>query len=464
MMANGAPASTQISVPDSSAARTAEFHASNAYRQYVVWLLFVVYVFNFVDRQILGIVNEEIKQEFGLQDWQLGALGGLAFAIFYSILGVPIARLADHRSRVNIITWAIVVWSAFTALTGFARNFWHLLIARIGVGVGEAGCSPPAYSIISDYFESKKRATALAIYSAGVYVGGAVGLLIGGNLVADYGWRGVFFLVGVPGLALAIVVKLTLREPPRGYSEGVASARRAPPFWDVLRDLWKKPSFRHVALASGLHAFVSYGVSTFYRPFFSRVHDMSAAEVGTWLAFVVAVGGAAGTIGGGTLCDKLYSRRPDARYYLWVTAATLFIVAPFGLVVYSIDSKNAALWMLIPYVALTAAYLAPSIAVTHRLVGLRERALASALLLLVLNLIGLGFGPIFTGKLSDIFRSMLVERGVPESVALGDGLQYAILLTVFINLWAGAHYLLAARTLNRDIDDAATQRARSGHG
>lgn len=454
-MANSATAMTQAPAADAAG----EFHASNAYRRYVVWLLFVVYVFNFIDRQILGIVNEEIKQEFGLQDWQLGALGGLAFAIFYSILGVPIARLADHRNRVNIITWAIIVWSAFTALTGLARNFWHLLIARIGVGVGEAGCSPPAYSIISDYFESKKRATALAIYSAGVYVGGAVGLYIGGNTVAEIGWRGVFYLVGVPGLMLAVIVKLTLREPPRGYSEGASAARVAPPFWDVLRELWRKRSFRHVAVAAGLHAFVSYGVSNFYRPFFSRVHEMSAAEVGTWLAFLVAAGGALGTIGGGALCDKLYSRRPDARYYLWVSAATLLIVAPFGLVVYSVDDRYAALWMLLPYVALTAAYLAPSIAVTHRLVGLRERALASALLLLVLNLIGLGLGPLFTGMLSDVFRSMLVERGMAESEALGQGLQYAILTTVFINLWAAAHYLLAARTLNRDIDAGGAERA-----
>jgi MFS family permease len=185
---------------------------------------------------------------------------------------------------------------------------------------------------------------------------------------------------------------------------------------------------------------------------------MSAAEVGTWLAFIVAIGGSAGTIGGGAICDWLYSRKPDPRYYVWVAAATLFIVAPFGLVVYSIEGKHAALWMLIPYIALTAAYLAPSIAVTHRLVGLRERALASALLLLVLNLIGLGLGPMFTGKLSDIFRNMLVNQGVAEKIALGEGLQWAILFTVLINVWAATHYMLAARTLNRDIDEAASTR------
>ena len=175
-----------------------EFQASPAYRQYVVWLLFVVYVFNFVDRQILSIVMEPIKKEFGLHDWQLGLLSGLAFAALYSTLGIPIARLADFRSRVSIIVGSLVVWSSFTAITGFSRNFWHLLFTRVGVGIGEAGCSPPAYSLISDYFEPKKRATALSIYSMGVYGGGALGFLIGGQVAHVYGWRTAFFVVGRP--------------------------------------------------------------------------------------------------------------------------------------------------------------------------------------------------------------------------------------------------------------------------
>jgi predicted MFS family arabinose efflux permease len=285
----------------------------------------------------------------------------------------------------------------------------------------------------------------------GVYVGSAAGLYIGGNMVAEFGWRAVFFIVGLPGILIAVILWLTVREPPRGFSDPGHVVAEPPPFWQVLRRLWSKKSFRHLALAAGLHAFVSYGVSNFYRPFFSRVHDMSAAEVGTWLAFLVAVGGIVGTIGGGTISDRLFSRKPDARYYLWVPAATLFIVAPFGLVVYSIDHKHAALWMLMPYVALTAAYLGPSIAVTHRLVGLRERALAAALLLLILNLIGLGLGPMFTGWLSDMFRIMFVEQGMPAKQALAQGLQWGILVTVFINLWAGVHYMLAGRTLNQDI-------------
>jgi MFS family permease len=431
-----------------------DFTVTPAYRQYVVWLLFVVYVFNFVDRQILSIVIEPIKQEFGLHDWQLGVLSGLAFAALYSTLGIPIARLADIKSRVTIITLSLVVWSAFTAVTALARGFWHILIARVGVGIGEAGCSPPAYSLISDYFEPKQRATALSIYSMGVYGGGALGFLVGGHVAQVHGWRAAFLVVGLPGLLLALLVRATLREPPRGFSEGThrAPAEPPPPFLRVLSRLWAKPSFRHLSFAAGLHAFVSYGVSTFYSPFLIRSHGMTVAEVGNWLSLVVAIGGFAGTYYGGALSDRFYARNPDPRYYLWVPAVTLFINVPVGLLVYSLDHKQAVLWSLIPYIALAAAYLAPSIATTHRLVGLRERAVAGALLLLVLNFIGLGLGPMFTGFVSDAIRAQLLERGASDARATADGLQWAIRITVLFNAWSAVHYLLAAKTLRRDID------------
>jgi MFS family permease len=437
-----------------------EFSCSSTYKHYVVWLLFIVYVFNFLDRQILSIVIEPIKKEFGLHDWQLGVLSGLAFAAFYSTLGIPIARMADHRNRVSIITASLVVWSAFTAVTGFAKNFWHLLIARIGVGVGEAGCSPPAYSIISDYFEPRKRATALSIYSMGVYGGGALGFLVGGNVAQVYGWRTAFFVVGVPGILLALLVKATLREPPRGFSDAVqVPIEPPPPFLHVLKTLWSKPAFRHLSIAAGLHAFVSYGVSTFYSPFFIRSHGMTVGEIGSWLAFVVAVGGLSGTFMGGALCDRYFGKTGDPRWYLWIPAITLIVNVPFGLLVYSLQPKYPALWMLIPYIALSAAYLAPSIASTHRLVGLRERALASALLLLILNLIGNGLGPMFTGFLSDVFNGYFVSEGMDKTQAVAEGLRWAIRVTVFINLWAALHYILGARTLRQDIATGQLQRA-----
>jgi MFS family permease len=432
--------------------KPSEFEASPGYRRYVVWLLFVVYVFNFIDRQILSIVMEPIKIEFGLHDWQLGVLSGLAFAALYSTLGIPIARLADYRSRVKIITWSLVIWSSFTAITGFARGFWHLLFARVAVGVGEAGCSPPAYSLISDYFPPKERATALSIYSMGVYGGGAVGLFVGGWVAQAYGWRTSFFVVGLPGILLALLVKLTLREPPRGYSENAHHViAEPPPFKQVLSRLWAKRSFRHLAFAAGLHAFVSYGISTFYSPFLIRSHGMTVAEVGASLSLVLALGGFVGTYYGGAISDRYYARKADARYYLWVPAITLIINVPAGLIVYGLHDKRVVLWSLVPYIALSAAYLAPSIATTHRLVGLRERALAGALLLLILNFIGLGLGPMFTGFLSDTFRTYLIDQGKEERVATADGLRWAIRVTVLFNGWSAAHYLMAARTLNQDI-------------
>lgn len=450
--------------PSASAAppatHPADFQPSSAYKHYVAWLLFVVYTFNFVDRQILSIVIEPIKQEFQLRDWQLGLLMGLAFAGFYATLGIPIARLADHRNRVNIIGVSIVVWSLFTAVTGFARNFWHLLIARIGVGAGEAGCNPAAYSIISDYFAPKQRATALSIYSMGVYAGGAIGFFVGGVVAQNYGWRAAFFVVGLPGILLALIMKLTLREPPRGYSEEQpASAAPPPPFMQVVRNLWAKKSFRHLSFAAGLHAFVSYGVSSFYSSFFIRSHGMTVSEISMWLAFVVAVGGVTGTYLGGSMCDRYFGKTGDPRWYLWVPAFTLLFNVPFALAVYSWESKLPALWMLIPYIALSAAYLAPSIATTHRLVGLRERALASALLLFVLNFIGLGLGPMFTGILSDTFNSYFLSEGADRTQAVAEGLRWAIRVTVLFNLWSAIHYFIAARTLREDIQLGVLARA-----
>jgi MFS family permease len=446
--------------PNAGEIRADEFRASNAYRNYVVWLLFVVYVFNYVDRQILSIVLEPIKQEFDLHDWQLGMLSGLAFAAFYSTLGIPIARLADTRNRVNIITASIVVWSAFTVFSGMARNFWHLLIARIGVGVGEAGCSPSAYSIISDYVEPKKRATALSIYSMGVYGGSALGFLVGGLVAHEYGWRAAFYTVGLPGLIVAVILKLTVREPPRGFSDpGTVVHAEPPPFKEVMLNLWAKKSFRHLSIAAGLHAFVSYGLSSFYSPFFMRTHGMSLGDVGAWLSLVVAIGGLSGTYLGGAWCDRYYARTQDPRWYVWIPAITLLIVVPFAQLVYGWDNKYGALLLLIPYIALAAAYLGPSIASTHRLVGLRERALASAFLLLILNFIGLGLGPMFTGGLSDIFKEYLLSQGVAEKQALADGLRWSIRVTVMMNLWSALHYYLAGKTLREDIETGNRARA-----
>ncbi len=434
-----------------AAVRPEEFRASESYRHYVVWFLFVVYVFNFVDRQILTTLIEPIKKEFGLHDWQLGALSGTAFALFYTTFGIPIARWADKGNRVNIIAISLLIWSSATALTAFVRNFWQLFAARVIVGVGESGCSPPALSLISDYFEPKRRSKALSIYAMGVYGGTFIGLMMGGIVAQIYGWRAAFLIVGLPGIALALILKLTIREPPRGFSEGGAhTVKDAPPMMHVVKTLLSKSSFRHLALASGLHAFVSYGVSAFYNSYLIRSHGFTVAEAGVWLAFIVGIGGLLGTYVGGTYADKLTQRHGDSRYMLKVPAISNLISLPFAASAFMLSNTPAVLACLFLYICFGTMYLAPSISATYRLVTPRERALATALLFLVLNFIGIGIGPILTGFISHTIGNNLVDAGVPAAQASADGLRYALSIIVFTFAWSTFHYYRAMRTLREE--------------
>lgn len=434
-----------------AAAQPQEFQASGRYRYYVVWFLFVVYVFNFVDRQILTTLIEPIKHEFGLHDWQLGALSGTAFALFYTTFGIPIARWADKSNRVNIIALSLLLWSGATAVTAFVRNFWELFAARVVVGIGESGCSPPALSLISDYFEPKRRSKALSIYAMGVYGGTFIGLMMGGIVAQIYGWRAAFLIVGLPGIALAAILKLTIREPPRGFSEGGAhTVKDAPPMMVVVKTLLAKSSFRHLALASGLHAFVSYGVSAFYNSYLIRSHGFSVAEAGVWLAFIVGIGGLLGTYVGGTYADKLTQRHGDSRYMLKVPAISNLISLPFAAAAFMLSYPPVVLACLFLYICFGTMYLAPSISATYRLVAPRERALATALLFLVLNFIGIGIGPILTGFISHTIGNNLADAGVPAAQASADGLRYALSIIVFTFAWSTFHYYRAMRTLRQE--------------
>lgn len=436
----------------SAASRAAsEFRVSEGYRYYVVWLLFTVYVFNFVDRQILTILIQPIKQEFQFSDTAMGLLGGLAFAALYSTLGIPIARWADRGSRVNIITLSLLVWSLFTVLTGFARTFWQLLFARAAVGIGEAGCSPAAYSLISDYFEPKRRSTALSIYSMGIAGGVVIGFLVGGQVAQAYGWRAAFYVVGLPGVLLAVVMKLTLREPPRGFSDAGPVDQEPPPVTQVLRALWAKPAFRHMSLAAALHAFVGYGVGGFNPAFLMRTHGMGVAEVGNWLAPIAALGLFTGTYLGGWLADRYSNQANDQRYQLWVPGISTLINVPMSLSVYLLPQKYAVLCVMVPTLAMSAMYLGPTFAITQGLVGIRERALASALLLFIINFVGLGLGPLLTGILSDAFKQHFTSAGLGETAATAVGLRWALRAMVCLNLWSAFHYLRAARTLRADL-------------
>lgn len=427
---------------DIQAAPAAKF--SGGYRTYALALLTVVYVLNFVDRQIVVILQESIRVDLGLNDTQLGLLSGFAFAIFYCTLGIPIARWADRGNRTTVITLSITLWSIMTALCGTAQAFWHLLLARIGVGVGEAGCSPPAHSIISDLYAAGQRSTALSIYNMGIYVGVFFGYLAGGWLDQVLGWRIAFLAVGLPGVLLAVVVKVTLREPPRGLSEAGGALTDvnadSPPIGEVFRDLWNRPAFRHLSIAGGLHAFVGYGAGNWMPPFLARVHGMESGEISTWLGPIAAICGAGGAFLGGWLTDRYGVR--DARYYIWIPAAAIVLSVPLQLFVYTHDNATVALLVYTVPVVLGATYLGPMLAMIHGMVGPRLRAFASSILFFVLNLIGLGLGPLATGFLSD---TLAVQYG------LGDGLRWALIIVTLANVWCVIHYLLGARTLRADL-------------
>ena len=423
---------------------------TDAYRYYVAWLLCGVYTLSIMDRQLVAILVEPIRKEFVLKDWHMGLLSGLAFAIFYTTLGVPLARLADRNNRVTIMGVSLLVWSAFTGLTGLAKTFVHLLIARIGVAIGEAGCNPAAYSLIGDYFEPRRRATALSIFHMGGYIGSFLGLLLGGWIGHTYGWRAAFLLVGLPGVAVALLMRLTLRELPRGFSDPVRAVAEPPPVAKVVRSLLAKTSFLHLAFAAALHNFAVYGVGNWYAAFLMRSHGMNLAKAGTTLAICTVVGGAAGTYFGGMLSDRLAARRHDSRYYLWVPALSLIVGFPLSQGVLLFDDTSIVIALLSPVVMCSAAYLAPSITATYGLVGIRERALASAVLLFIINLIGLGLGPLFAGFASDQLRQMFLERGLTADEALGQGLRWSLRIIVAVNLWSAAHYFIATRTLRAE--------------
>ena len=414
---------------------------ANAYRWYALGLLVVVYVFNFIDRSILGILVEPIKRDLGVSDTLMGFLGGIAFAVFYTLLGIPIARLADRGSRRNVLAVCLALWSGATALCGLAANFVHLLLARIGVAIGEAGGSPPSHSMISDMFPPESRATALAIYALGIPIGTMLGNLGGGWLNEAFDWRTAFFVVGAPGLLLALVVRFTLREPVRGAAEGlVADQGAAPPVMEVFRLLWSRRSFRYMTIGGSLHAFVGYGVGLWIPAMFMRSHGLGTGEMGVAL-FYLGFAAIAGTLLGGYMGDRLGAR--DQRWYLWLPGLAILASLPFSYYAYTTDAPYAALWTLAVPSALGAYYLGPTFSMTQGLVGLRMRALASSILLFILNIIGLGLGPQFTGIASDLLNAW-TDLGA-------DSLRWALVLCLWFNLASAAMYLAAGKTVRADL-------------
>jgi len=425
--------------------------SANAYdsaraRYYALGLLTIVYAFNFIDRQLLAILQESIKADLGLSDSQLGLLAGFAFALFYVSAGIPIARWADHSNRRNIVSAAVFTWSFMTAVSGYVQNYAQLLLARIGVGIGEAGGSPPSHSIISDIFPAQKRASALGFYSTGVNIGILFGFLLGGWINEYFGWRMAFVIVGVPGILLAFLVRFTLAEPIRGLSEEKTTAEpENTSFMGVLTLLWSRSSFRHMALGGALNAFVGYSFASWSASFIQRSYGMSTGELGTWLAMISGVCGAIGVFAGGLIADKLGTG--DKRWYMWVPAAAGLFSIPFIALTYILEGPYWALGMAVIPGLLSNVYLGNTIAMTHGLVGIRMRALSSAVLFLILNLIGLGLGPLLVGMLSDYLEPSLGVNSLRQAM---------LYLLPVVMAWSTLHFFLAARPLRDDLANAPT--------
>ncbi len=413
---------------------------NSAYRYYVLGLLTTVGILNFIDRQILSILLQPIKEEMLLSDTQLGLLSGIAFAIFFTFFAIPIALWADRHSRRNLIASALTMWSLMTALSGAAFNFTTLLLTRMGVAVGESGSGPAAQSVIADYFPPHQRSRAMSVYSLAIPVGIIIGFTTGGWVNEVYGWRVAFMVVGLPGVAVALLLRLTLREPARGASENRKATDDPPKFRKTLAYLWKCRTYRHMVFAAALHALASYGLLNWTPSFFIRSHHLGTAEIALILGIALGIGGGVGTIVGGVLSEKLAVK--DVRYYLLVPGIAGLVAMPFqfgvflssdprlGLMLYSIPAFFGSFWT------------GPVHAVGQTIVPLQMRAMSAAGMLFVINLIGLGLGPQLVGIISDVLRPTL---GV-------ESLRYALLAIIPFNLWAGVHYWLGSRTVKLDME------------
>ena len=413
--------------------------ASLGYRSYVLVVLVLVYTFNFIDRQIVGILAVPIKAELHLTDSQLGLMGGLAFALFYTLLGIPIARMADRVSRTGIMTVALALWSLMTAVCGLTHSFVQLFLARVGVGVGEAGGVAPAYSLICDYFPAKERARALSVYSFGIPTGAALGIVLGGYITSLMSWRMAFFIVGLAGLLMTPLLKLTVREPERGALDPKpAAAARAPTLLEVIAVLARKASFWGLSLGAASASMMGYGLFFWAPSFLVRSFHMSLLQASLSFGALVLVGGLIGIWFGGALADRYGEKRKAM--YAYIPAMAFLATLPF----YAAGVLSTTLWisfavLLVP-TALGLAWLGPVLAAVQHLVPGNMRATASALFLFINNLIGIGLGTTLIGVVSDLTRARFGS----------ESLRYAILAGTSFYLIAALLLFFAGRKLAKD--------------
>jgi len=414
---------------------------AGSYRFFVLAMLILVYTFNFIDRQIIGILAGPIKAELALTDTQLGLMGGLAFALFYTALGIPIAWVADRTSRTWIMTIALTLWSGFTALCGLAQSFWQLFLCRLGVGVGEAGGVAPSYSLIADYFPPHERARALGVYSFGIPVGSALGIFLGGWIASAIDWRTAFIAVGLMGVCLAPLFRLAVREPRRGGFDAApktaAEAGHAS-FGAALRTLAAKPSFWALSFGSASCSIMGYGLFFWLPSFFQRTYGLPLMDVSLFFGAIVLAGGVVGIWVGAWLGDRLGPGDPGA--YARIPAIAFVLAAPcYAAGVLSSWLPLTFVLFLVPQ-ALGLTWLGPIITAVQHLVAPNMRTTASAIFLFINNLIGIGFGTVFLGALSDVLNARFGE----------ESLRYAILTGLVFYLVSASLFWFASKRLARD--------------
>ncbi|HEX7081884.1 MAG TPA: MFS transporter [Gammaproteobacteria bacterium] len=419
--------------------------ASAAYRGFVLALLVAAGVAGWMDRNVLAVLLESIKLDLGFSDTELGLLGGAAFGVLYSIAGLPIAWVADRANRSALLALALGLWSVMTALCGAASSFSALFLARVGVGLGEAGGSPPSQSLISDYFPPERRGFALGVFYLHIPLGFVAGFLLGGWLDETVGWRLAFVIVGVPGVLLALVLRLTLREPPRGAADPFVPRAEAPALSAALRDLASRRSLRHLPVAGAAYGIGAFAAAVWLPAYFVRVHGVGAAEAGAWMALAYGVGGGVGVLAGGWLADRTSRRTGDERWYAWGSAAAVAATVPCACVLYLAESRALAVSSLLAGTAAGHMFLGPVTAMVQGLAGVSRRAVAAAIYLLLVNLVSMGVGPVAVGIVSDALGPRFGHAA----------LRFALLGVVAASaVWAVVHFVLAARTLREDLASA----------
>ncbi|MCB5425982.1 MFS transporter [Altererythrobacter sp. CC-YST694] len=444
---------------------------SGGYKRWLVFVLLLVSIFNFADRAILAVLAQPIKEDLHLTDTDLGLLQGLGFAILYSILGIPLGMMAERVTRTRLLAACVAAWSAMTVACGFATNFATMLLGRIGVGIGEAGAQPITNSLVSDHFQPSRRASIFSLILLGSPLGFLLGQSFGGIVASEWGWRAAFYMMGLPGLLVALLVAITLREPPRGLADGTARAvaEPAPSLMDVLRYLFGKPTFRHLLAGFVIASFTMNAIANFVLPFYLRGFAVPLATMGVMFGVVSFFSNGLGMLLGGFGFDALGKR--DLRWALWGPAIAMLVCIP----IYFGAFMSHAIYISLAFIFFgnltLATFMAPSMAAMQNMAGPRMRATTSAITALVIGILGAGLGPTVTGILSDKFAVGLFKgtdflascpggRGMDGMgtaldaaclVASSDGLRYALISVLGIFAWAALHYVLAARTFERDL-------------